>query len=165
MKYFRKFGLTKTLQFIFFQKILRINGNIPWPVHWTSKVTGNIKRNEPTSYVGVSPGCYIQGINGIEIDIGCRIGPSVKIISASHDVNDYDRHIKTDPIKIGKFCWIGANVTILPKVNLGEHTVVAAGSVVTKSFEKGNCIIGGNPARIISKLGDYKGKTCHEIEF
>jgi acetyltransferase-like isoleucine patch superfamily enzyme len=164
-KYFKNLGFKKLLQFLFFQNIMRINGNIPWPVHWTSKVTGKITRKEPTAYVGISPGCYIQGINGIEIDVGCRVGPGVKMISSSHDIYDFDRHVKANPIKIGKFCWIGANVVILPEVVLGDHTIVAAGSIVTKSFEKGNYIIGGNPARVISRIDDYKGKTCHDIEF
>jgi len=160
----KRFGLVKTIQFFLFQKILRINGNIPWPVHWTSKVHGKIKRKEPTAFIGLSPGCYIQGRNGIEIDVGCRVGPGVKMISANHDIYDYDCHKNSKPIQIGKYCWIGANAVILPEVILGDHTIVAAGSVVTKSFEKGNCIIAGVPAKKIKEIGNYKGKTCHGRE-
>jgi acetyltransferase-like isoleucine patch superfamily enzyme len=43
----------------------------------------------------------------------------------------------------------------LPGVELGPHTVVAAGAVVTKSFPEGNQLLVGNPARIIKNIGDY----------
>lgn len=165
IKAYKKFNLLKCLQLFFFQRILGINRSIPWPVHWTSVVFGEIKRIEPTAYPGLSPCCYIQGINGIEIDIGCRIGPSVKIISANHDKYDYDVHEKKSPIKIGKFCWIGANAVILPGVTLPDHTIVAAGSVVTKSFSKKNWIIGGIPAKEIKEIKNYDGKTCHGSVF
>ena len=44
------------------------------------------------------------------------------------------------------------NSVILPGVVLGEHTVVGAGSIVTKSFPEGYCVIAGNPAKIIRKI-------------
>ncbi len=56
------------------------------------------------------------------------------------------------PITLGDHCWIGMNAVILPGVELGERTVVGAGSVVTKSFPEGHCVIAGNPARILRRL-------------
>jgi len=56
--------------------------------------------------------------------------------------------ICAEPIRIGKKCWIGANAIILPSVELGDNVIVAAGSVVNKSFPD-NIVIGGNPARVI----------------
>lgn len=44
------------------------------------------------------------------------------------------------------------NAMILPGVRLGDHTIVGAGAVVTKSFSEGNCVIARNPARIIRKV-------------
>ena len=83
------------------------------------------------------------------------MGPGVKLISANHDLLNFDIHTKNEPIEIGDNCWISANAVILPGVKLGNHVVVAAGAVVTKSFSD-NCLIGGVSARVIKELDDYQ---------
>ena len=57
---------------------------------------------------------------------------------------------------IGDNCWIATNAVILPGVELGEHVIVGAGSVVTQSFKENNILIGGVPAKIIKKLDNYE---------
>jgi len=52
--------------------------------------------------------------------------------STSHDPNNLNNHLPIQDIIIGKNCWIGMNLVILPGVKLGDHTVVAVGSVVGK---------------------------------
>ena len=54
------------------------------------------------------------------------VGPSVKIISMNHDVNNYSKYVKSKSIIIGDNCWIGAGAIILPGVSLGDHIIVAA---------------------------------------
>lgn len=61
-------------------------------------------------------------------------------------------------IEIGDNCFIGYGSIILPGVTLGNNTIVAAGSIVTKSFTYGNVVIGGNPAKIICSIDEYKAK-------
>lgn len=61
-------------------------------------------------------------------------------------------------INIGDNCFIGYRATILPGVEIGNNTIIAAGSVVTKSFTEGDIIIGGNPAKVISTTKEYKEK-------
>nr|WP_240893989.1 acyltransferase [Limisphaera ngatamarikiensis] len=136
---------------VFFQRILQINGSIPWQVHFTSRVTGNITigRNVWKSFA-LSGGCYIQGINGVEIGDDTIFAPGVKIISANHDPRDYSRWIPAPPIRIGKRCWIGANAVILPGVQLGDDVIVGAGAVVTKSFPSGSVLV-GVPARPLER--------------
>ena len=69
-------------------------------------------------------------------------------------------------VRIEDYCWIGINVVILPGVHLGPRTIVDAGSVVTKSFPDGFCVIGGNPAKIIKVLDKEKFiPTRFEEEF
>jgi len=144
------------LKYIFWQKILGFNRNVYWPVHFTSIVTNykNIYAGIDTS-PGYMPGCYIQGIGKIYIGDYTQISANVGIISANHDLYDTRFHIPSY-VKIGKYCWIGMNSVILPGVELGDWTIVGAGSVVTKSFKDGYCIIAGNPARIIRRLDKEK---------
>lgn len=150
-------GLKNILMCFFFQRILRVNSHVPWPVHPTSIVgdPNRIKHHKGRPYIGLSPCCYIQTMNGIEIGKNTRIGPGVKIVSANHNIYNFDLHDKEKPIKIGNNCWIGANAVILPGVELGDHTIVAAGAVLSKSFKEGNCIVGGVPAKLIKKIGEY----------
>ncbi len=123
-----------------------------WPVHQTSLVGNpeNVLCGIETS-PGYSPGCYIQAKGRIFIGDYTQIGPNVGLISSNHSNFDNSKHIIND-IVIGKYCWLGMGVIVLPGVILGDFTIVGAGAVVTKSFEKGYCVIGGNPAKIIKLL-------------
>ena len=141
-----------TISYLFFQKVLRFNKNVYWPVHFTSIVTGykNINAGIDTS-PGYMPGCYIQGIGEIHIGDYTQISANVGIITANHNLNDTREHT-VKCVEIGKYCWIGMNATVLPGVVLGDHTIVGAGSVVTKSFPEGYCVVAGNPAKLIKKI-------------
>lgn len=61
-------------------------------------------------------------------------------------------------IIIGENCFIGARSTILYGVSLAPNIIVAAGSVVTRSFSESNVVIGGNPAKKISTFDDLRNK-------
>ena len=144
------------LKYWFLQKILRINSHVPWPVHPTTKVISpeKIIRGDRTPGLGVCS--HIDGRNGIVIGKNVWFGPRVSLISMNHDVNNFHRYIKARPIIIGDNCWLATNSTILPGVELGPHTIVAAGAVVHKSFPDGNSTLGGVPAKIIKHIPVYK---------
>lgn len=143
--------------FWFFQKFLGFNKGAYWPVHFTS-IIGNPKN----IYAGIdtapgySHGCYIQGGGKVFIGDYTQLGPNVGIISSNHDLHDSRKKIISE-VKVGKYCWIGMNSVVLPGVILGDFTIVAAGAVVTKSFEEGYCVIGGNPAK---KIKDLEVSLC-----
>ena len=59
--------------------------------------------------------------------------------------------LKTAPVKIADNVWIGMNATILKGVTIGENSVVAAGSVVTKSVPP-NTVVAGNPAAVVKQF-------------
>lgn len=141
-----------TLKYLFWQKILGFNRAAYWPMHFTSTVVNpeNVFAGVDVS-PGYSPGCYIQAIGKVYIGNYTQIGPNVGIISANHELYDTRNHVKK-LTRIGDYSWIGMNSVILPGVTLGDFTIVAAGSIVSKSFEEGYCVIGGNPARILKQL-------------
>lgn len=135
------------------QKLVGINRHAYWPVHFTSVVTGvSHIRIGVGAAPGASPGCYIQGANGIVIGDYTLVAPGVGLISSDHSIYNIFEHEPSGPIRIGKYCWIGMNAVILPDVVLGDHTVVAAGAVVNRSFEQGYCVIGGVPARLLKTI-------------
>ena len=83
-----------------------------------------------------------------------NIGPNTLIISDSHEIgNKFKRAGKSTfkDIIIQDGCWIGANVTILGGVTIGNGSIIAAGSVVTKDVSL-NTLVGGVPAKVIRKL-------------
>ena len=139
------------------QKILGYNRHIPWPVSFRTEVSN--KNNIEFSINDLNNfqhfGCYFQNFNGkIVLGEGTYIAPNVGIITSNHDVNNLDKHKPGRNVIIGKKCWIGMNSMILPGVKLGNKTIVGAGSIVTKSFEEGHCVIAGNPAKIIKYIGE-----------
>ncbi|MBU3677303.1 MAG: maltose acetyltransferase, partial [Chitinophagaceae bacterium] len=77
---------------------------------------------------------------------------NVNIQTANHDPIDRN-HYNVASVVIGKNCWLGGNVTILPGVTLGDNVTVGANSVVTKSFPS-NVIIAGVPAKVIRSLDE-----------
>lgn len=156
MYYSRSTQNPVTWKYLLWQKVLGFNRKAYWPVHFTSIVNTpeNIYAGIDTS-PGYSPGCYIQGIGKVYIGDYTQIAPNVGVISANHDLYDSRQHIKQEVI-IGRYCWLGMNSMVLPGTNLGDFTIVAAGSVVTKSFPEGYCVIGGNPARLIKQLDKNK---------
>lgn len=139
-----------------FQRLFRINSKVSFPVHYTSRIIGfnKIKLHQDSNTVGsfcLSNNCYIQALQGIELGENFLFAPGTTIISVNHGVNNEFKDDKTKPVVIGNNVWFGANVTVLPQVNLGDNVVVGAGSVVTKSFPS-NSVIAGNPAKLIKSL-------------
>lgn len=100
--------------------------------------------------------CTFMDRGGIEVGEGTFIAPKVNIVTINHDFNPLNRATTLcEPVKIGKRVWIGIGATICPSVTIGDNSIIAAGAVVTKNVPS-NVIVGGNPARIIRGLGEYK---------
>ena len=65
------------------------------------------------------------------------------------------------PITIGKNVWIGAGVIVLPGVNIGDNSVIGAGSVVTKDIPE-NVVAYGNPCRVIRTINEHDEKYYYK---
>lgn len=159
----RGIHLMYLLYFFFPQKIVRINGSIPWPVHYTSRIlfSKNIKVGNHSA-PGMTGNCYIQARNGIFIGHNLRMGPGVGLISANHSEEDYDRHIHGEPIVIGDNVWIGMNAVILPGVRIGDNVIIGANSVVNRDLPS-NVVAAGNPCRVLREKKPYAGIDYAQI--
>ncbi len=140
------------------QKIFRINGSATWPMHFTSRVLSAKKivvgnRSAP----GLNSGAYIQAKNGIEIGNNCRFGPNVGLISANHNIDDYDQWDVVNPIIIGNNVWIGMNTVVMPGIKIGNNVVIGANSTVTKDIPD-NSIAVGSPCKVVKVKEAYKGE-------
>lgn len=93
-------------------------------------------------------------LGGITIEDDVLIGPGSTFITVNHLIEPKKRRgLKVEPILIKRNAWIGANVTILPGVIIGENSIVAADSTVTKNVPN-NVIVAGSPAKKIREITD-----------
>lgn len=101
---------------------------------------------------GIGINCTING--DVRIGDNVMMGPNVTIYTQNHCIDRIDIPMNLQgateekPVIIGDDVWIGSNVIILPGVVIESHSVIGAGSVVTKRVPA-YCIVAGNPARIV----------------
>ncbi|HWV49805.1 MAG TPA: DapH/DapD/GlmU-related protein [Microbacterium sp.] len=100
----------------------------------------------------INAGCKFQDQGGIIIGDDCLIGHNTVLATLNHDLDPARRaDLRPAPIVIGRNVWIGANVTVLPGVTIGDNAVVAAASVVTKDVPE-NTVVVGSPARVVRTI-------------
>lgn len=128
----------------------KFENNIYWPTHPNSEVRGRVVVGKGAR-VGHRPNCIIQGRGKVFVGDYVGVAPNCVIISANHALLNQDDVVRKETI-IGDYCWLASSSIILAGVTLGPRTIVGAGSVVTKSFEEGYCVIAGNPAKLVKKL-------------
>ena len=93
--------------------------------------------------------CVFLDLGGIIIEDNVLIAPKVSLLSEGHSIEPEQRQtLVPGKIHIKKNAWIGSNATVLAGVTIGENSIVAAGSVVSKDVPD-NVIVGGIPAKII----------------
>lgn len=96
----------------------------------------------------------------IYIGSNTMIGPNVTIATAGHPILPELREQAYQfnaPVHIGKNCWLGAGVIVLPGITIGDNSVIGAGSVVTKDIPE-NVVAVGNPCRVLREIGEKDRK-------
>ena len=148
------------LSTLILQKCIGFNRSAYWPMHHSSTISGARSIEIGVGCApGLSSGCYLNGSQGIKIGDYTLVAPNVGIITTNHDILNLKKNVPSNGVVIGRFCWIGMNVVILPNVRLGDHTIVAAGSVVTKPFPNGYCVLAGIPAKVVKILDSHDCKS------
>jgi len=107
------------------------------------------------SQVYINRHTMIDADSLVEIGDQTMVGPFCYITDHDHPVRlgkpPGEGPLVSAPTRIGARCWIGAHVSLLKGVSIGDNTTVGAGSVVTKSLPAG-VVAAGNPARILKTL-------------
>lgn len=96
----------------------------------------------------------------IYIGSNTMIGPNVTIATAGHPILPELReqaYQYNAAVHIGKNCWLGAGVIVLPGITIGDNSVIGAGSVVTKDIPE-NVVAVGNPCRVLREIGEKDRK-------
>jgi galactoside O-acetyltransferase len=92
----------------------------------------------------------------IEIGDNVMCAPNVVIATAGHPINPFLRTLGGQynaGVKIGNNVWLGASVTVMPGVTIGDNSVIGAGSVVTKDIPA-NVVAFGNPCKVQREIGE-----------
>lgn len=95
-------------------------------------------------------------IGPVEIGNNVNLAQGITVTALNHNFSDTNKRIdeqgvSTNPVTIEDDVWVGANAVILPGVTIGEHSVVAAGAVVTKDVPP-HSLVAGVPAKVIKNI-------------
>jgi acetyltransferase-like isoleucine patch superfamily enzyme len=104
------------------------------------------------SYNLICPGIRVSSAMGIEIEDNCMLANGVYITDADwHGIYDRVSWGRAKPVRLGKNVWVGDSAIVCKGVTIGENSIVGAGAIVVDPVPP-NCIVAGNPARVVRHL-------------
>ncbi|MBP5274545.1 MAG: sugar O-acetyltransferase [Abditibacteriota bacterium] len=101
-------------------------------------------------------GCKFVDDTHIYIGDYTKLGPGVVLATGGHPILPELREKSLQynfPVRIGRCCWLGAGVIVVPGVTIGDNCVIGAGSVVIRDVPAGS-VAAGNPCRVIRAIGE-----------
>lgn len=107
--------------------------------------------------VYINAGLKLVDDTHIYIGDYCMLGPNVVLATAGHPIDPTLREKALQynlPVHIGRNCWLGAGVIVMPGVTIGDNSVIGAGSVVTRDIPA-NVVAVGNPCRVMRPIGEH----------
>lgn len=109
-------------------------------------------------------GCMIDASFPWLIEIGNNVtlAPYVYVLSHDGSTKPFLNYTKVAHVKIGSNVFIGSKSIILPNVKIGDNVVIGAGSIVNKDIPN-NCVVAGNPAKLICKLDSFIEKNNRQM--
>jgi acetyltransferase-like isoleucine patch superfamily enzyme len=99
----------------------------------------------------INSGVMIDAASSVMIGERCLIGDAVVIQDSNYHEIDEGAGVKVAPVSIGDNVWIARGAIILPGVAIGDHSVIGAGSVVTRNVPA-RVVAAGNPARVLRDI-------------
>lgn len=112
------------------------------------------------AHAGITSRHFIDCNGGVYIgDYATVAGIRTQILT--HSINVYKNHQDAKPIKIGKYCFVGTGCVLLPGSELPSYSVLGAGAVLTKAYEKVGCLYAGSPAHLIKEIDIKATKYFH----
>ena len=141
-----RFGYMKNYQvlqrYFISQKILRINGKVPWPADFRSRIVGyeNITKGI-CSDPGDNPGIYINATGGLKLGNNVNIGQNTTITTTNHYKYDHRKTSHTKGVTIGDNVWIGANVSIVAGTTIGDNVTIGAGCFISGEIPSNQTVI------------------------
>jgi acetyltransferase-like isoleucine patch superfamily enzyme len=99
--------------------------------------------------------CHIWANEGLSVGNDSLIAAHCTLTTLTHDPDAalYNKSLISKPIVIGQNVWMGYGVRVLPGINIGDNSIIAAGSVITKNIPN-NCLVAGVPAKVIRFLSN-----------
>lgn len=127
--------------------------------------------NQSGAFVHFGEGIYanfnLTLVDDTHIYVGdyTMFAPNVTIATAGHpilpELRGASYYQYNMPVRIGRNCWLGAGVVVLPGITIGDNTVVGAGSIVTKDLPA-NVLAVGNPCRVVREINERDRKYYYK---